>query len=194
MEFCLLLLSPSGSLSSDPSASQIVCFSSASRLKKCLFCSNVHPPQSMATKEPHFEQKILQLGSSEDWNFDRLGLRRTCGKILLRLILGLTSFVAVLFELFNIATIVSRSVNYRATWESSKENSKSPSLCATCSAVAIEDLSVCLLLIFSGSSRTRIQRPMSNFVALRAFAISQKHSLLIVFHISSTTKSSTNST
>ena len=40
----LLLFSPSGSLSSEPSASQIVCFSSASGLKKCLFCSNVHPP------------------------------------------------------------------------------------------------------------------------------------------------------
>ena len=46
-----------------------------------------------------------------------------------------------------IATIVSKSVNHRATWESTKEDSKSSSLDATGSAVAIEYLEGLLITI-----------------------------------------------
>ena len=46
-----------------------------------------------------------------------------------------------------IATIVSKSVNHRATWESTKEDSKSSGLDATRSAVAIEYLAGLLINI-----------------------------------------------
>ena len=46
-----------------------------------------------------------------------------------------------------IATIVSKSVNHRATWESTKEDSKSSCLDATRSAVAIEYLEGLLITI-----------------------------------------------
>ena len=62
------------------------------------------------------------------------------------------TYIKQLKKTITIATIVSKSVNHRATWESTKEDSKSSSLDATRSTVAIEYLAGILILILRLSS------------------------------------------
>ena len=122
----------------------------------------------MATREPHFGQKMRKLGSSDDWNLVRLVFRRTrwtlfnlgyqaknrrrktdygpkCAKKQWNY--SEWNINKASKKTITIATIVSKSVNHRATWESTKEDSKSSGLDATRSTVAIEHLERLLITI-----------------------------------------------